>query len=369
MKCSLYAFSTLYLQSAGRSYPKVAILEDGSACLGSSRLSFAGLRSLTARSHHFSMRRRRTSPRRRLGTQHTLAVLLCAVLLATGVVNAQHHHRLPAGHTGGGHGHVQRRTTPSKRDYDNFSYYVLELEDGSSLDEAASTAELLGAELVEQVGELRDHWLLRAAFGATIHKRSSGSSAAEVVSERDHVLERYASLLTSRQTELLGARSGTAIHRDSTAQDRVDLGDRVVHASTRRRSASSIISLERQELRKRVKRQLPPSPADPFLNERTTQRQQQNARPGQPPADQGQGGIVVSQYLRDIASRFGIEDPLFPKQWHLANDQMQDNSINVTGVWEQGVTGNGIRVAIVDDGLDSEQGVTGFPGCHNSHPD
>jgi kexin len=34
---------------------------------------------------------------------------------------------------------------------------------------------------------------------------------------------------------------------------------------------------------------------------------------------------------------------------------MRENSINVTGVWDQGVTGAGVKVAIVDDGLDSKR--------------
>jgi kexin len=31
---------------------------------------------------------------------------------------------------------------------------------------------------------------------------------------------------------------------------------------------------------------------------------------------------------------------------------MEENSINVTGVWDEGVFGKGVNVAIVDDGLD-----------------
>ncbi|ORY04429.1 hypothetical protein K493DRAFT_275863 [Basidiobolus meristosporus CBS 931.73] len=45
-----------------------------------------------------------------------------------------------------------------------------------------------------------------------------------------------------------------------------------------------------------------------------------------------------------------LEDPMFQKQWFLHNSAKND--INVTGVWEQGITGKGVVVAILDDGLD-----------------
>ncbi|KAJ2083370.1 pheromone processing endoprotease [Coemansia sp. RSA 988] len=47
-----------------------------------------------------------------------------------------------------------------------------------------------------------------------------------------------------------------------------------------------------------------------------------------------------------------IVDPLYEKQWHLVNTQEVGHDINVTGVWHQGVTGAGVTVALIDDGLD-----------------
>ncbi|PIA18556.1 hypothetical protein COEREDRAFT_79604 [Coemansia reversa NRRL 1564] len=47
-----------------------------------------------------------------------------------------------------------------------------------------------------------------------------------------------------------------------------------------------------------------------------------------------------------------IVDPLYNKQWHLVNTQEVGHDINVTGVWHQGVTGAGVTVALIDDGLD-----------------
>ncbi|KAJ1931541.1 pheromone processing endoprotease, partial [Linderina pennispora] len=47
-----------------------------------------------------------------------------------------------------------------------------------------------------------------------------------------------------------------------------------------------------------------------------------------------------------------IKDPRFGDQWHLVNTVEKGHDINVTGVWRQGVTGQGVTVALIDDGLD-----------------
>ena len=44
-----------------------------------------------------------------------------------------------------------------------------------------------------------------------------------------------------------------------------------------------------------------------------------------------------------------ISDPLYSCQWHLDSPQWQD--IDVQPVWEQGIKGEGINVAVVDDGM------------------
>lgn len=43
---------------------------------------------------------------------------------------------------------------------------------------------------------------------------------------------------------------------------------------------------------------------------------------------------------------------MLDQQWHLINTQMKDIELNVTGLWSRGITGDGIKVVIVDDGLD-----------------
>ncbi|KAK9472808.1 peptidase S8/S53 domain-containing protein [Dipodascopsis tothii] len=65
-----------------------------------------------------------------------------------------------------------------------------------------------------------------------------------------------------------------------------------------------------------------------------------------PPMDSGFARIG------ELRKELAIADPEFDKQWHLYNPLQRHHDINVTGVWEQNVTGQGIVVAIVDDGLD-----------------
>lgn len=179
---------------------------------------------------------------------------------------------------------------PQRRTYDTHDYYVLEMQPGL---EPNVLAHALGTELVEQVGELADHWLLRVPKERL--ERREGADA---------VLDRY---------ERLRRAAETTTH----------LSPRHTHI------AAAALSLEHQPLRQRTKRVLDPA-----------ERQE-------PVAD------ANITYSAEVARRFSIIDPLWPKQWHLANDEIRDNSINVTGVWAQGVTGKGIKVAIVDDGLDS----------------
>ena len=50
-------------------------------------------------------------------------------------------------------------------------------------------------------------------------------------------------------------------------------------------------------------------------------------------------------------------DPLFSSQWHLKNTGQNGAKpgidLNVTGVWDNGITGKGVKVGIYDDGVDS----------------
>ncbi|KAF2482338.1 peptidase S8/S53 domain-containing protein [Neohortaea acidophila] len=62
---------------------------------------------------------------------------------------------------------------------------------------------------------------------------------------------------------------------------------------------------------------------------------------------------LIKQGL-NIARDLAIEDPIFQEQWHLFNHVEEGHHLNVTGVWQQGITGKGSAVCIVDDGLDMD---------------
>ncbi|KAJ7990216.1 hypothetical protein DPEC_G00298010 [Dallia pectoralis] len=56
---------------------------------------------------------------------------------------------------------------------------------------------------------------------------------------------------------------------------------------------------------------------------------------------------VLSRSKRAVA----FNDPRYPKQWHLHNHVKEGMDINVTGVWERNITGAGVTVVVVDDGV------------------
>jgi kexin len=67
-------------------------------------------------------------------------------------------------------------------------------------------------------------------------------------------------------------------------------------------------------------------------------------------------GQVDSAYeiVAEVQQTLNISDPMFPQQWHLVNPLQPGHDLNITGVWYQGITGKGVAVAVVDDGLDMD---------------
>ena len=54
----------------------------------------------------------------------------------------------------------------------------------------------------------------------------------------------------------------------------------------------------------------------------------------------------------DLKWELDIQDPIFAEQWHLYNTMQLGHDINVTGVWQQGIFGEGATAVMVDDGID-----------------
>jgi kexin len=183
-----------------------------------------------------------------------------------------------------------RAATPHKRDDSIHNYYVVELDPRAGTS-LPEVARYLGVQVVERAGELDNFWLVRA------DKFPHGPDA------RDPVLG---------TVDAIRRQSSATLHSRSPA---------ALHA---RQLDQSIRHISFQDRKLRVKRAPPP------------------IRPG----DENDSAAV--------ATKIGIADPRFPNQWHLVNDEYPEHSMNVSRLWEEGVTGKGVISALVDDGLDYE---------------
>ncbi|KAL0581111.1 pheromone processing endoprotease [Marasmius crinis-equi] len=202
---------------------------------------------------------------------------------------------------------LSKSTAHTRRDYDSHTYYVLEYTqsvEGSPLDEIVRT---FGVEIVEQVGALRDHWLVR-------RKKALREVDKRAEEHEDPVLAQYRDIILLEKT---------GVH--SRSESRVA------------KLSNSVKSISLQTPRQRVKRAPPPIPPPGALSNLTAQR-------------------------------LGIEDPLFPEQWHLVNDEFPEHMMNVTGVWEMGYKGKGVISTLIDDGLDyTSQDLADNFDAANSH--
>ncbi|WWD16394.1 hypothetical protein CI109_100820 [Kwoniella shandongensis] len=179
---------------------------------------------------------------------------------------------------------------PQRRTYDTHQYYALELDPTLSPSSASSISQSLGVELVEPLGELAGHWLVRSADSFTPSHNSS------TIARRD-----------LPQNTI-----------DPTLKKRWN----AIPSSTGKRSLTPL------SLRKRAKRHRSPLPRYPHSSR----------------ADDSE--LLYAQ------NELHLADPMLGLQWHLINQEMRDIELNVTGLWGRGVTGEGVHVVIVDDGLD-----------------
>jgi kexin len=180
---------------------------------------------------------------------------------------------------------------PTPKTYDTHDYYVLEHNPAHGLS-PRQCAQALGAQLVEQVGELKNYYVV------SVPKPTYDSSP--YLPRRDLAVARNYEPVTALRT--LRNRA-------------VEVHNGRAHS---KRLSSSIRSLELQTPRQRLVKR----------------------------------GALLDEVIRTL----DIKDPLFPNQWHIINEEFPEHMMNVTGVWKEGITGKNIVSAIVDDGLDYESG-------------
>ena len=71
-------------------------------------------------------------------------------------------------------------------------------------------------------------------------------------------------------------------------------------------------------------------------------------------------GVIFAQYNRKLSRKprgifntdncCGFNDPQYSKQWYFSNKRGVD--MNIEGAWKQGITGKGVKVVILDDGVE-----------------
>ncbi|KMU89515.1 KEX1 protease [Coccidioides immitis H538.4] len=208
------------------------------------------------------------------------------------------------------------------------------------------------------------------AFASVFYSLSSASLYTRDYDARDYVaLHLRPSLSPNRVAQLLGARHEGRIgelqdhHTFSFPKGQGGDLDSLLDDLQRRRRRRRYLELEGTQLdksqdddelngilyseklipRQRLHKRIPPPPPPPPP---PSSKQRYKRFP------QSQGEISAIARQRELADKLSISDPIFVDQWHLFNTEQPGHDLNVTGLWLEGITGNGTVTAIVDDGLD-----------------
>ena len=199
----------------------------------------------------------------------------------------------------------QTSAAASIRNYETHDYFALHLEPSAS---PLNVAQALGASLEGPLGELDNHYIYSAPKDASL-----------LVEDTLHEVRRR----RRRKREPENILSESTVLARQVAQ------------------LEGVLWSEKQQLRQRLVKRIPPPSrevrqGDPAVNV--------------PPDDEEHK--AAAEQLDLIATTLDIHDPIFKEQWHLFNPVQLGHDLNVTGVWLQGITGNGSITSVIDDGLD-----------------
>ncbi|KAG0371249.1 peptidase S8/S53 domain-containing protein [Gamsiella multidivaricata] len=213
---------------------------------------------------------------------------------------------------------------PLVQDTVNHHYYAVKFND-LDVTSPQEIAQHLGVQYVGQVGEMHRYHLF--SYPKSLHEKRAEQSGLPSLNatlttdgqQQDIVLRRYEELKQSNSfsRQMMMRKRGLSKRGISTEAETGIPED--LHP---------LGPIHKQVLRKRIKRAISIEPRDEHVKGETQ------------PAD-------------EIAAYFQIKDPGFGYQWHLHNTIQNGNDINVTGIWEQNITGKGAIVGIIDDGLDA----------------
>ena len=190
------------------------------------------------------------------------------------------------------------------RDYNSKDYFALRL-DQTAVPEDVSRR--LGVQLEGRIGELSHHYTVSCP-------KNSCKELEDSLGELQWRRRR---------------------RRRSAANEEAPVTRRQI-----RHDLSGVLWSEKQQLRHRHVKRIPPPPA------RGVRAPQENTDGGSDTSDD------ATQRLNTIAEKMEIKDPIFKEQWHLFNSVQLGHDLNVTGVWLEGITGSGSTSAVIDDGLD-----------------
>ncbi|KAK6093622.1 pheromone processing endoprotease [Batrachochytrium dendrobatidis] len=210
-------------------------------------------------------------------------------------------------------------------DHQSFHYVAVQL-DTTEWPDDADQRELLAKAIAHdmqllythQVGQLRDHFIYAMPKSRQVDQ--------EVVMADDSVVEK-----------------NTHIHHN--------------HISQKCKDHSSVLWHELQEPQQRLFKRgylQPSSPLPLFLTSPVFPQLPSTDVTKYQTTKMRRAVKDPSVRIGDVRKLVGIEDPRFQDQWHLFNPDEPGHDMNITGVWIEGISGKGITIGFIDDGLDYE---------------